>query len=83
MTVFALAPSCAQANRWAAQQIDRRDATDRPDSYQIDLLAYDPSPFTSDGAVDPVTMLLTLPERDERVDQAVADYMKGFSWYSD
>ncbi|MDR1511911.1 MAG: MarR family winged helix-turn-helix transcriptional regulator [Propionibacteriaceae bacterium] len=67
----------------SAGMIDWRDAADRPDSCQIDLLAYDPAPLASDGAVDPVTMLLTLAERDERVDQAVADHMKGFPWYSD
>jgi hypothetical protein len=66
-----------------ARQIDWRDAADRPDSCQIDLLAYDPRPLASDGAVDPVTMLLTCPERDERVDQAVADHMTSFPWYSD
>jgi hypothetical protein len=68
---------------FAAGQIDWRDAADRPDSFQVDLLAYDPAPLASGGAVDPVTMLLTLPERDERVDQAVTDYMEGFPWYSD
>jgi hypothetical protein len=49
----------------------------------VDLLSYDPTVLADDGLVDPITMLLTLTEHDERIDQAVSDYMKGFWWYTD
>ncbi|MDR0783960.1 MAG: hypothetical protein LBE83_09430 [Propionibacteriaceae bacterium] len=62
--------------------IDWREAQDRKDSFRVDLLTYDPLVLATGGLVDPVTMLLTLEERDERIDQAVNDYMKGFPWYS-
>ncbi|MDR0990037.1 MAG: MarR family transcriptional regulator [Propionibacteriaceae bacterium] len=68
---------------FAGNQIDWHEAADRKDSFRIDLLSYDPSPLAEDGIVDPVTMLLTIDEHDERIDQAIADYMKGVLWYSD
>jgi len=67
---------------WTHAQIDKREALDRQDSFTIDLLAYDPLVLAVDGLVDPVTMTLTLAERDERIDQALDDYLKGFPWYS-
>ncbi|MDR1808502.1 MAG: MarR family transcriptional regulator [Propionibacteriaceae bacterium] len=77
--VFAV--SARRRRDFTSSQIDWRDAADRPDSYQIDLLAYDPGPLASDGTVDPVTLSLTIAERDERVDQALDNYLKGFPWY--
>ncbi len=63
--------------------IDWFEANDRDDSFRIDLLTYDPSVFSIDGLVDPVTMLLSVDEHDERIDQALTDHMKGYPWYSE
>ncbi|MDR1186807.1 MAG: MarR family transcriptional regulator [Bifidobacteriaceae bacterium] len=68
---------------FANEQIGWRDALDREDSYRLDLLSYDPSVLAVDGLVDPVTMAFTVGEHDERIDQALDDYLGGFPWYSD
>ena len=79
----AYATSLRRRSEIVGDQIDWREAHDRKDSFRVDLLTYDPSVLATDGPVDPVTMLATLGERDERIDQAVQDYLKGFPWYSD
>jgi len=64
-------------------QISKAEYLDYQDAFCIDLLSYDPAHLALDGMVDPVTMILTLHERDERIDAELNNYMKGFAWYTD
>ena len=41
----------------------------------------DPAPFTSQGRVDPLTMLLTVGEDDERISLALRQELRSCEWY--
>jgi DNA-binding MarR family transcriptional regulator len=64
-------------------QISEEEFFDSAGAYSVDLLNYDPTHLAFDGIADPVTMMLTLHERDERIDTELNNYMKGFEWYTD
>lgn len=56
--------------------------------YLIQVLKYDPRPLARmvwDGMsyVDPVTMLLTIDDEDERISMAVREVMGRFGWYTE
>jgi hypothetical protein len=64
-------------------QVTKEEYLDTDAAIKIDLLTYDPSGLALDGMADPVTMILTLQERDERVDKELANYMERYAWYTD
>lgn len=45
------------------------------------MLRFDPSVFAKDGRVDPLTMLLTIDEEDERISIALRQALGGYAWY--
>jgi DNA-binding MarR family transcriptional regulator len=49
----------------------------------IQFLRYDPALFAEGGCVDPLTMLLTIDEEDERISIALKQALGGFEWYQD
>ncbi|WP_322153585.1 hypothetical protein [Paratractidigestivibacter sp.] len=49
----------------------------------LKVLRYDPLLFASAGRVDPVTMMLTIDEEDERVSIALRQALEGQPWYRD
>lgn len=51
------------------------------DGINIEVWAYDPNLFAADGIVDPLSLYLSLQdEKDERVEAALEDMLKGISW---
>jgi len=64
-------------------QVTKEEYLDTDVAIKVDLLTYDPSGLALDGMADPVTMILTLQERDERVDKELANYMERYVWYTD
>lgn len=49
----------------------------------VHVLRYDPSVFARDGCVDPLTMLLTIDEDDERISIALRQALGGCAWYQE
>ena len=47
----------------------------------VQLLRYDPVPLSKNGYIDPVTLILSLDETDERIEKAVEELMRDASWY--
>ena len=47
----------------------------------LHVLRFDPSVFAKDGRVDPLTMLLTIDEEDERISIALRQALGGYAWY--
>lgn len=47
----------------------------------VQVLRYDPTPFAASGCVDPLTMMLTIEDVDERVSLALNEAMEGYEWY--
>ncbi len=47
----------------------------------VKVLRYDPAPFASRGCVDPLTMLLTVDEDDERISIALRQALRSCEWY--
>ena len=47
----------------------------------LHVLRYDPAVFAERGCVDPLTMLLTIDEEDERVSIALQQALGGCEWY--
>lgn len=65
-------------------------AGDEADSfgYEVQVLRYDPQPlaemcYKQPKCVDPITMLKTLGESDERISIAIRDVMGRYEWYSE
>ncbi len=58
---------------------------DKPDEAEsrcvAKVLKYDPRLFAVGGRVDPVTMLLTIDEDDERISSALRQALEGQRWY--
>ena len=55
---------------------------------ELQILRYDPAPIArkawgDDSCVDPVTMMLTVDEHDERISIATREVMGRFSWYTE
>ena len=50
---------------------------------RIKVLKYDPHPFAANGLVDPVTMMLTIDEGDERTSLALRQALGDQEWYQD
>lgn len=55
--------------------------TDSSEYCGFQILKYDPLLFSNNRLVDPVTMLLTIDEDDERIRMAIKEAMKGYEWY--
>ncbi len=56
--------------------------------FELQILRYDPRPLArkvwgEDSPVDPVTMMLTVGEQDERISIAVRNVMRRFPWYTE
>lgn len=49
----------------------------------IKVLKYDPAPFATHGLVDPLTMLLTIDDEDERISLALKQALRSCEWYQD
>lgn len=47
----------------------------------LHVLRYDPAVFAERGCVDPLTMLLTIDEKDERISMALQQALGGCEWY--
>lgn len=47
----------------------------------LHVLRYDPAVFAERGCVDPLTMLLTIDEEDERISIALQQALGGCEWY--
>jgi DNA-binding MarR family transcriptional regulator len=58
-------------------------ADDGEDCCIIQILRYSPALFAEDGCVDPVTMLLSVGEKDERISIALRQVLGNFEWYQD
>lgn len=48
---------------------------------QVQVLKYNPKILADADSVDPITMICTLENKDERIEQAIEESMEGFSWY--
>ena len=70
---FAVSP--AQAKRLAS------DGDGSAETCSVKVLRYDPAPFATQGRVDPLTMLLTIDEEDERISIALRQALGGCEWY--
>lgn len=49
----------------------------------LHVLKYDPAIFAECGRVDPLTMLLTIGEEDERISMALRQVLGGCAWYQE
>lgn len=64
--------------------LDRMSAiTNSDDVCIVYVLKYNPMLFVQNNCVDPVTMLLTIDDWDERIVIAVNEAMKGYKWFKD
>jgi len=50
-------------------------------AYEVQILRYDPTPFVRNGLVDPITVMRSVPQGDERVSMAIDEMMGRFAWY--
>lgn len=73
--VFAAPPSAASRLKLASHE-----ATEL---CEVQILKYDPSLFSDAGVVDPLTMVLTIDEEDERISIAFRKAMAEYEWYTD
>ncbi len=65
-----------------AKEIEAQ-SSDTLERCAINILKYDPALFAAEGCVDPLTMLLTIRERDERVSIALRQALGRYAWYQD
>jgi hypothetical protein len=65
------------------RQVNKEEYLDTEEAVLVNLLSYDPSRLALDGIADPITMMFTLGERDERIDKEFSVYMKRYEWYLD
>ena len=72
---FAVSP--AQAKRALS------NSSDSANLCSIKVLKYDPKPFAAHGFVDPLTMLLTIDDDDERISLALKQALRSCEWYQD
>ena len=49
----------------------------------MQLMKYDISKLTKNGCIDPVSLMLSLTENDERIEMAIEELMKEKSWYEE
>lgn len=49
--------------------------------FKIQLLMYDPKYLTKSKMTDPITMYLSIKNKDERVDKEFNKLMKGYKWF--
>lgn len=47
----------------------------------IQVMQYDIGKLTSNGYVDPITMILSIGEKDDRTEIAIEELMEGIEWY--
>ena len=47
----------------------------------IQIMQYDVSKLTTTGYVDPITLILSLGEKDDRIEIAIDELMEGIEWY--
>lgn len=71
--VFAISPEQAKELRAASD-----DSLER---CIVQVLKYDPAVFSESGCVDPLTMLLTIDDHDERISLAIKQALGGCKWY--
>lgn len=61
---------------------DKDQAAD-PGTIRVQLMRYNILALSDTEYVDPITLILSLSERDERVDQAVDELMEKENWYQE
>ena len=49
----------------------------------VQLIKYDVRRLSRDGYEDPISLILGLSERDERIDMAISELMEGKAWYEE
>ncbi len=60
------------------------DVANEDRSYmQVQVLKYNPKILTNTDCVDPVTMICTITNKDERIEQAIEEMMEEFNWYKE
>ena len=70
---YAISP--IQANGLSAAQ------DNSPERCVLHVLRYNPSVFAKNGCIDPLTMLLTVGDEDERISIALQQALGGYAWY--
>ena len=56
---------------------------DTVETCSVKVLRYDPTPFAAHGRVDPLTMMLTIDDNDERISLALKQALRSCEWYQD
>ncbi|MBR6501387.1 MAG: HTH domain-containing protein, partial [Firmicutes bacterium] len=66
--------------RLKTYQITKEEALEEelPD---IQIMCYDIGKLTNNHSVDPITLIMSLDERDERVAMAIEELMEGYEWF--
>lgn len=49
----------------------------------IQLMKYDISLLTNDDCVDPITLIESLKDNDERIEMAISELMEGYKWFTE
>ena len=49
----------------------------------VQLMKYDISLLAENGYIDPISLVLSLTEKDERIEMAVDELMDGKSWFTE
>ncbi|WP_147272873.1 helix-turn-helix domain-containing protein [Gordonibacter sp. 28C] len=60
-----------------------KSGDDGEEKIDVQVLRYDPLPFSLAGMVDPFTMLATVGEKDERISMALRKALEDCEWYED
>ncbi len=78
-TTYAIHYGCAEAKTLAEHSIDAQDAEE--DYAELELWTYDPRLLSTDGAVDRLSLYLSLrEEKNERVHQAMEAMLRSMQW---
>lgn len=49
--------------------------------YEVQIMKYDVSLLTNDQDIDPVSLIYSLKENDERIDMAIEEMMEEYAWF--
>lgn len=63
--------------------ITDRDEIAETKCIRVQVMKYNILSLTDTEYVDPITLILSLSERDERIDQTIDELMEGKSWYQE
>ena len=51
--------------------------------YEVQIMKYDISLLTNDKCVDPISMICSLKNNDERIDMAINEMMEEYTWFKE